>query len=140
MYALVLAPFVWVADWFTGGPANGWGQLIGMRLPLLMADVGIAILLHRILRRATGERWIGRLGAALWLFNPILFYHTAVQAHLESLWLWPTLAAYAWLQERNQRGGSKGSDGSALLWWPIFLFVLAMTVKQSTLLYAVPFV
>jgi hypothetical protein len=129
LFALVLAPFVWLADLLTGGPTEGWQQIIAMRLPILGADIAIAFLLHRILWRATSESWIGRLGAALWLFNPILFYHTAVQAHLESLWLWPALAAYAWLEERQLERS----------WWPMLLFVIAISIKQSALLYAVPF-
>ncbi len=140
MYAIVLAPFIWVADLATGEPANAWWQLIGMRLPLLVADVGIAFVLHGMLRRATGERWIGRLAAALWLFNPVLFYHTAVQAHLESLWLWPVLAAYAWLQEREELSEEEAQSSAWwAYWWPMLLFVIAMTVKQSALLYTVPF-
>ncbi|HEX8682698.1 MAG TPA: hypothetical protein VF707_10325 [Ardenticatenaceae bacterium] len=128
-FAIALAPFVWLADVLSGQVATGPLQLAALRVPILIADIAIATLLHRILRRATGELWIARLGAAVWLFNPILFYHTAVQAHLESLWLWPTLAAYSWLQER----------GRERAWWPMLLLVAAMAVKQSAVLYAAPF-
>lgn len=129
LFALLLAPFVWLADGVTGGPASAWPQLVAMRFPILVADVAIAVQLHRILGRATGETWLARLGAALWLFNPILFYHTAVQAHLETLWLWPTLVAYTWVQER----------GEERAWWPALLLVLAIAVKQTAVLFALPF-
>lgn len=129
LYAMLLAPLVWLADAMTEGAASAWPQLVTARLPVLLADVAIAALLHRTLQRATGERWLARLGAALWLFNPILFYQTAVQAHQESVWLLPTLAAYAWVQERRL----------ARAWWPMLLLALAITLKQSAVIYAVPF-
>ncbi|MDQ4077717.1 MAG: glycosyltransferase 87 family protein [Chloroflexota bacterium] len=128
LYAMVLAPFIWLSDLVTGGPATALPQLIAVRAPILAADVGIALLLHRILSRTSTETWLPRLGVALWLFNPILFYHTAVQAHFETLWLFPILAAYTWLEER----------GLERVWAPQLLLVLAMAVKQSAVLFALP--
>ncbi|MBA3534280.1 MAG: hypothetical protein H0T73_20360 [Ardenticatenales bacterium] len=129
LYALLLAPFVWLADMISGSSVTVWSQLIAVRLPVFVADLAIAALLHRILRQATGEQWIARLGAALWLLNPILFYQTAVQAHQESIWLWPTLVAYAWVQEHRLERA----------WWPMLLLALAITLKQSAVIYAIPF-
>jgi hypothetical protein len=70
---------------------------------------------------------LGRVGALLWLFSPILFYHTAIQAHVETLWLLPTLAAY-----EHIRAGKRD-------WRVMVLLGLALAVKQTALLFALPF-
>ncbi len=127
--ALILVPFIALADLITGGPVQAAPQLIAIRIPPLLADIGIAWLLHRILREATGELWIARLGAAVWLFNPVLFYHTTVQAHQESTWLLPALAALAWVQAHRLERPL----------WPSLLLVVAISLKQSAVLYAAPF-
>ncbi len=127
--AWILVPFIGLADLLTGGPVQGWPQLIAIRVLPWLADIGIAFVLHRILWRATGERWIARLGALVWLFNPVLFYHSAVQGHQESTWMLLVLLAFEWVQERKLER----------TWWPMLLLVVAISLKQSAIFYVVPF-
>lgn len=126
--ALLLVPFIAAADWLAGGAASGWPALIAIRFPVILADVAIAWLLHRILLRHGGPAWLARLGAVAWLLSPVLFYHTAVQAHQESTWMLPVLLAYDWLERRERER----------LWIPLLLLVVAISLKQSAVLYAAP--
>ena len=128
--ALLLVPFIGLADLLVGSSVDyGPLVLIAIRVPPLLAEVAIAALLHRILSRLTGERWIARLGAALWLFNPVLFYHTAVQGHQESTWMLPVLLAFERLQWRGL-----ADTGIVNL-----LLVVAISLKQSAAIYAMPY-
>lgn len=128
LYALLLAPLVALADLPGVVAVAPWAPLLAVRLPVVVADIAIAWLLHRIVARETETHWLARLAAAGWLFTPILFYQTAIQAHQESIWLWPALAAYDHLQRR----------GRERFWWPALLLVLAVSLKQSAVLYLVP--
>lgn len=129
LYALLLAPLVWLADLPALAAAAPWATLVAVRVPVVLADVGIAALLYAIVVERTRTRWLARLAATAWLFTPILFYQTAIQAHQESIWLLPTLAAYAWLERHR----------SERLWLPALLLTLAICLKQSAVIYALPF-
>lgn len=126
LYAMVLAPFVWLAD-LSFMPA--WAPLVAVRLPVFIADVGLAWTLYAIVWHATARRPLARLAAVAWLFTPILFYQTAIQAHQESVWLWPAVLAY-WHVVRKDVEQT---------WLPATLLSVAIALKQSAVLYAIPF-
>lgn len=127
LFALLIAPFVALADLLFGVSNEGLPVLIAMRIPLWLIDIGIAALISRIVRRQTRVDWLGRVGALLWLFSPILFYHTTIQAHPETLWLLPVLLAYHWIQEGRRD------------WQVMALLGLALAAKQTALLFVLPF-
>lgn len=129
LYALLLAPLVWLADLPAVATAAPWAPLVAVRLPVVLADVAIAVLLYVIVAERAGAPWLARLASVAWLFTPVLFYQTAIQAHQESIWLLPTLGAYTWLERRR----------TGRLWLPALLLVLAICLKQSAAIYAVPF-
>lgn len=125
LYAMILTPFAWLAD---RAFMPEWAAIVAARLPVLVADLGIALLLYTIVWETVRERLLARLAALAWLFTPILFYHTAIQGHQETLWLLPALAAYWWLARHGLRR----------VWWPALLLTLAVAVKQSAVLYLIP--
>ncbi|HYN86889.1 MAG TPA: hypothetical protein VER55_00095, partial [Ardenticatenaceae bacterium] len=140
LYALLLVPGVWIADRAAVLAVAPWASLLAVRLPPLLADLGIALLLYRIVLDRTAERWLARLAAAAWLFTPILFYQTAIQAHQESVWLLPALAAYTLLDRNRAPGGAGGAPAAVVPFWqPALLLTLAICLKQSAVIYAVPF-
>lgn len=96
------------------------------RVPTIVADIGIAYLLHSIVRRKSNDEQIARAAAMLWLFNPITFYDTAVQGHFESEWLIFVLLAYAWLDE-----------GRAII-LPTIALAMAVLFKQVAIVFAIP--
>lgn len=137
LYAMLLAPFVWIADSPTVAASAPWATLVAVRLPVVIADLGIALLLYTIVAGRTGTRWLARLAATAWLFTPILFYQTAIQAHQESIWLLPALAAYRFMEER--RGVEEAGSRLPPFWQPALLLTLAVSLKQSAIIYVAPF-
>lgn len=126
LYAMTLAPFVWMAD----RPfMPEWAPLVAVRVPVVAADVGMAWLLYAIVAHTTTRRSLARLASLGWLFTPIIFYQTAIQAHHESVWLLPTVWAF-WLM--GQRG-TKAAGRAALL------LAIGVAMKQTAVLYTVPF-
>lgn len=96
------------------------------RVPALLADIGIAVILYRIVERSSGEETLARAAFLVWLFNPVTFYDTAVQGHFESEWLFPVLLAYLWTDE--SRGVLQVSLALAV----------AVLFKQVAVLFAIP--
>ena len=69
------------------------------RAPMIAADIGVALVLYRIVRRKTADETLARTALLLWLFNPLTFYDTAVQGHFESEWLVFVLLAFEWFEQ-----------------------------------------
>ncbi|MEX2136632.1 MAG: phospholipid carrier-dependent glycosyltransferase [Chloroflexota bacterium] len=90
--------FLWplgLAGRFLGGllgqPADGI-TLALLKVPAILADLGIAILLYRAGRRWFGSR-AGLVAAALYLFVPITWYESAVFGQVDSVGLFFVVAA-----------------------------------------------
>lgn len=126
LYAMLLAPFTWLAD-LSWTPE--WTTVIAVRAPLIVTDLGVAVTLYAIVWTTIQDRVLARLTVLAWLFTPILFYQTAIQGHHESTWLWPALGAYWWLSQR----------GTERAWVPALLLSLSVALKQTGILYAIPF-
>jgi len=137
LYPHLLAPFVAVSALAPALP--DW--LMVRALPVL-CDVALAVLLYLLIWRKSNDEKLARLGAALWLFNPLTLYQTAIQAHQESSWLVCVLAAYALLERRR----SEPAHGSTMAGWlaqnlalPSLLMACAVTLKQSAILFYIPY-
>jgi len=122
LYAILLAPFVWLHQVVPALPED-----LLVRVPVVIADLSMAALIYALLQKQ--GRTAACIGALVWLMNPVLFYQTAVQAHQESVWLVPVVAAYAWLSRW----------GRDRVWIPSLLLTLAVSLKQSAVLYLIPF-
>ena len=104
----------------------GLPEYVWARLPALLADLGIGLVLYRIVLHRSRVVALARLALVLWLFNPVTFYDTAVQGHFESEWLLCVLLAYVWFDE-----------GRGLV--PVSLALAAAVLfKQVALLFAIP--
>jgi hypothetical protein len=119
LHALVMAPLLAIGsavpDWL-------WG-----RVPPLLADLGIGLLLYTMLARRARERTLARLALAVWLLNPVTFYDTAVQGHFEAEWLFFVLLAY--LLAESRRG----------ILLPTLAFACAVLFKQTAIIFAIPY-
>lgn len=102
-------------------------EYVWARVPPILADIGIALLLHSIICRKSNDEQLARGAVILWLFNPITFYNTAVQGHFEGEWLFFVLLAYLWLEE-----------GRSIILSTIALAV-AVLFKQVAIVFAIPF-
>lgn len=119
LHAFVTAPFVALAaflpDWLL------------VRVPPMLFDVGLGILLYEIIARKTESINLARLALVIWLLNPVTWYDTAVQGHFEAEWLFFVVLAY-WFND-TRRG------------WLLSTLSLAIATlfKQNALLFALPF-
>jgi hypothetical protein len=120
LHAFVVALALIVGDGVRGLPDFVWA-----RVPAILADIGVAMVLFAIVRRKSDES-VARIAALAWLFNPITFYDTAVQGHFESEWLVFVLLAYLWHAE--ERGVIASSIALAV----------AVLFKQIAILFAIP--
>ncbi len=102
-------------------------EYVWARVPGVLADVGVGIVLYRVVAARSGDCALARAAVLLWLFNPVTFYNTAVQGHFESEWLLFVLLAYVGLE--HARG----------VLWPTAALTVAVLFKQIAILFAVPF-
>lgn len=119
LHAFVVAPFV-----ATAGILPEW---LLVRVPPLLFDIALGILLYSIVWQKTQNTHAARMAMAVWLLNPVTWYDTAVQGHFESEWLFFVALAY-FLFERKRE-------------WILATLALAVgfLFKQNVILFALPF-
>ncbi|MDO9066412.1 MAG: glycosyltransferase 87 family protein, partial [Chloroflexota bacterium] len=106
------------------------------RAPVMLADLGLAMLLHWKTTQATGQRRLARLAAIAWLFNPVTIYQTAAQAHFESEWVLLVLVTYCLAPAPVPP--ARNTDLRRLALSTVCL-AAAILVKQVAILYAAPY-
>lgn len=119
LHALVVAPLLAI-----GGAVPDW---LWARVPPLLADLGVGVLLYSMVARRARERTLARLALVVWLLNPVTFYDTAVQGHFEAEWLFFVLLAYLLAESR------RGIVPPTLALGCAFLF------KQTSIIFAIPY-
>ncbi|HTS14571.1 MAG TPA: hypothetical protein VMH24_02820, partial [Candidatus Sulfotelmatobacter sp.] len=128
-----------------GGTITLAGTVIGLpdavvgaliKLPAIAADLGIAYLLYRLVRRWLGDRSdarrLGLGAAALYLFNPVTWYDSALWGQIDAVGALVMLVAVAFLID----GFSEAAVGFAVvaaLVKPQFGIVLAPLVGVTLL-------
>lgn len=116
LHALVVAPFMAMA-----GAVPDW---LLVRVPPLLFDVGLGVLLYAVVVRKMGQRNWARLTLVVSLLNPVTWYDTAVQGHFEAEWLFFVVLAY-FLYGRG--------------WvWASLALAVAFLFKQNSILFALP--
>ncbi|MCX7838620.1 MAG: hypothetical protein N2559_04075 [Anaerolineae bacterium] len=121
LHAFVVALALFVGDLTRVLPDYVWA-----RVPVIVADVGVAIALYHVIARCTNNEWRARVAALLWLFNPVTFYDTAVQGHFESEWLVFVLLAYIGYEAKRARV------------WSSLALAIAVLFKQIAIIFALP--
>ncbi len=141
LHAFLVAPFV--------AAAGGVPDWLLVRIPPLLFDVGLGILLYEIVALKTREVAYARAALAVWLLNPVTWYDTAVQGHFEAEWLFFVVLAY-WLAEKPTVGRTTQKSGETFYQWSLALFregwllptlalAAAFLIKQNAVLFALPF-
>lgn len=121
LHASVVALALFIGDLTRFLPDYVWA-----RVPPLLADLGVALVLYHVVGQSTRDELRARTIMWLWLFNPITFYDTAVQGHFESEWIFFVLLAYL----EFERGVSRVLPALAL--------AFAILFKQIAILFAIP--
>ncbi len=118
LHAFVVAPFVelagFVPDWLM------------VRVPPLVFDIALGILLYAIVARKTENKNLARLVMLVYLLNPVTWYDTAVQGHFEAEWLFFVVLSNFLFETRR---------GWIL---PTLALAIAFLFKQNAILFALP--
>jgi hypothetical protein len=118
-HAFLVAPFV--------SAAGILPDYLLVRVPPLLFDLALGILLYLVVAHKSGNRNWARLTLVVWLLNPVTWYDTAVQGHFEAEWLFFVALAYYLYEIR--RG-----------WlFPTLALAVAFLFKQNAVLFALPF-
>ncbi|HJY98713.1 MAG TPA: hypothetical protein VJ227_03295 [Patescibacteria group bacterium] len=56
-----------------------------LKLPAILADFGIAWLVYKIVLEITKKKKLARIGAVVWLFNPAVWYNSAVWGQYDAV-------------------------------------------------------
>lgn len=108
-----------------------------LKLPSILADLGIGYLIFRILSKNGNEK-LGKLAAIVFLINPIIWYNSSVWGQTDSLVNFFALLAFVLLLERRLMVAilalslSIYIKASLLIFIPIFL-VLVIVQKHKAL-------
>jgi len=138
LYAHLLAPFIGIT--YLAPLLPDW---LIVRVPPVIFDTILAYLVYLLIRRRSSDERLARLGAILWLFNPLTLYQTAIQAHQESTWLVCVVLAYALMQSDADVRDRGGNVAAKMRHWqilPSLLMALAVAFKQSAILFYIPYV
>ncbi len=119
LHAFVVAPFVALAGTLP--------DFLMVRVPPLLFDIALGVLLYVIVARKTANKNYARLAMFVWLLNPVTWYDTAVQGHFEAEWLFFVVVGYFLLESRR---------GWIL---PTLALAVAFLFKQNAILFALPF-
>lgn len=148
LHAYLVAPFIT----FAGGVPD-W---LMVRVPPLLFDIALGVLLYVIVWDKTQNKSSARLAMMVWLLNPVTWYDTAVQGHFEAEWLFFVVLAYlcadiqrAERQRIEQQGAQKRlaeqqhadtpQENTRYRWvLPTILLAIAFLLKQNAILFALP--
>jgi Gpi18-like mannosyltransferase len=97
-----------------------------LKLPGVLADLGIAYLIF-IFFKKSGKEKVGLFGAALFLFNPVIWYNSAFWGQTDSIINFLALFGFFLLLERK-------------LIWATLALVLSFYIKASLLIFLPIFV
>jgi dolichyl-phosphate-mannose--protein O-mannosyl transferase/Gpi18-like mannosyltransferase len=128
-YFYVLAVVGWIWETFFKSFDGGHYVVIAamVKLPAILADLGIGVLVYAIVRRFAGMR-VALGASALWLFNPAIVYNSAAWGQVDSVAAgFALLAIYVLL-----RSGDDAPE--RVSWWIVagwVLFAYSLLIKPQ---------
>ena len=75
----------------------GYGYFMLLKLPAILADLGISVVIYKIIEKITGNRNRAFLGMLFYLFNPVSIFLSGVWGQTESLVAFFGLLAFTFL-------------------------------------------
>jgi hypothetical protein len=133
LYLYILLPLKWLAEHLSlpyvvvgGAPAvhTSLSYVILGKLPVVVGDVGVAVALASVLRRAGLSDRTCAVGAGLFFLNPLVLYNGPFYGRFDSLCLAALLLAWRQLEPEPVRGRRLAlwyALGVTLKTFPIFL-------------------
>ncbi|HKU80553.1 MAG TPA: phospholipid carrier-dependent glycosyltransferase [Candidatus Tumulicola sp.] len=130
LYILAAVGYLW-EGLFKHWDASGAAIRALVKLPAIVADLGIGVLVYALVRRfaATG---IALGAAALYLFNPAVIYNSAVWGQVDSVAAGLALfALYALL--KSDDGAGDGINGWIVAGWLLIAYSLLIKPQAAVL-------
>lgn len=93
------------------------------KLPGILSDLGIGWLIYEIIKKITGKDKLAISGAIVWLFNPVIWYNSAVWGQYDSVINFLALFSFYLLVKKK-------------LNIAFLLFALSLYIKASLLIFA----
>ncbi|MBU0572839.1 hypothetical protein KKH23_02120 [Patescibacteria group bacterium] len=93
-----------------------------LQLPAILADLGIAYLIYWMFKKKKKVK-LGIFGATLFLFNPIIWYNSAVWGQTDAIINFFALLAFVLLLEKK-------------LMWAVLALLMSFYIKASLLIFA----
>jgi|GEM_PF-495394 len=98
-----------------------------LKLPAELADLGIAFIIYKIIfqlvKNEKKKRKLALIGSLIFLFNPVVWYNSAVWGQYDAVINFFALLAFYLLEKRK-------------LNWALFLFAISIYTKASLLIFA----
>lgn len=112
-------------EWMGAGP-NTWNVL------QCLAIASCAVPIHAIVRRRTGNTWVGVVFAAAWLLQPWLSWFAQETFHPEVMAMPFLFLGYMLIDPKSDDAvGGRWRRGD---WWALSAFVIAMSWKEDVAL------
>lgn len=97
-----------------------------LKLPAILSDLGIAWIIYKILFELTKKRKPAIIGAAIWLFNPVIWYNSAVWGQYDAVINFLALSSFYLLYKKK-------------LLWSMLLLAASLYIKASLLIFVPAF-
>jgi Gpi18-like mannosyltransferase len=115
-YILGIAGWIWEA-FFKAGDAGHFVVLKALvKLPAILADLGVGIVLYKIARRFAGP-WVSIGTAALYLLNPAIIFNSAIFGQVDSISAGLALLAVYFLLRSDDDTSEKPN------WYVVFAWI-----------------
>lgn len=93
-----------------------------VKLPSVLADLGIAWLIYKVVYELTKKNKLSVVAMAVWLFNPVSWYNSAVWGQSDAVINFLAFLAFYLLVRKK-------------LLWAVFLFASSLYIKASLLIF-----
>lgn len=94
-----------------------------LKIPAVLADLGIAFLIHKLVVKITGKKKLSLIAAGVWLANPVSWYNSAVWGQYDAVVNFLALLSLYYLMGKK-------------LFRAVLLFALSIYTKASLLIFA----
>jgi dolichyl-phosphate-mannose-protein mannosyltransferase len=129
-YILVVVGWIW-ETFFRATDANQTALVALVKMPAILADLGIGALLYGIARRFAGE-WIAIGTCALYLLNPAIIFNSAIYGQVDSVSAGVALLAVFLLLKSDDPGSRPGVY--VVLAWATLSFSLLIKPQAAVLI------
>ncbi len=123
-------------------PGNIYALVAMIKLPVILADLAVGVVIYRYILRRTETLEYARRGFSLWLFNPLVIFVSSIYGMFDSLpTLFALLSVCYFVEDRYDHSAICLAIGIAFKTYPIvtvpliLLFLSNLNMKQQAIRY-----